>query len=271
MPSLKPVIGYSKGSRGLSVLVRVCGIFTTTTISPSPSLRQCGGRYTIRAGRKLPDKEFRYLRTVIVTAALHWRFGSELLTPCLNVPAAGRCQSLYVVCMTLQRPVFLVNSRPHRVPVTTWAPLLANLRGYFAEFLNDGSLERLRIFASPTCVSLGTVTHVLPNEVFLGHTSRKFPLRVLPARTSHRRIYLPASPRQEPESNNRIPFHMPSPHGANARWWCRNVDLLPIDYAFRPRLRSRLTLGGIAFPRKPSAYGERDSHPFSRYSSRHNH
>ena len=38
------------------------------------------------------------------------------------------------------------------------APLLANLRGYFAEFLNDRALERLRIFTSPTCVSLGTVT-----------------------------------------------------------------------------------------------------------------
>jgi len=76
MACLIPVLGYSKGSRGLSVLLQVCGIFTTTTISPSPSSRQCRSRYAIRAGRKLPDKEFRYLRTVIVTAALHWRFGS---------------------------------------------------------------------------------------------------------------------------------------------------------------------------------------------------
>ena len=35
-------------------------------------------RYTIRAGRNLPDKEFRYLRTVIVTAAVYWGFNSEL-------------------------------------------------------------------------------------------------------------------------------------------------------------------------------------------------
>ena len=34
--------------------------------------------YAIRAGRNLPDKEFRYLRTVIVTAAVHWGFGSKL-------------------------------------------------------------------------------------------------------------------------------------------------------------------------------------------------
>jgi hypothetical protein len=41
-------------------------------------LRHCPARYAIRAGRNLPDKEFRYLRTVIVTAAVHRGFGSEL-------------------------------------------------------------------------------------------------------------------------------------------------------------------------------------------------
>ena len=69
---------YSKGSRGLSVLSRVGGIFTATAISPSPWLRQCPSRYTIRAGRNLPDKEFRYLRTVIVTAAVYRGVISEL-------------------------------------------------------------------------------------------------------------------------------------------------------------------------------------------------
>ena len=70
--------GYSKGSRGLSVFPRVLGIFTETAISPSPSLRQRPSRYAIRAGRNLPDKEFRYLRTVIVTAAIDQRFGRQL-------------------------------------------------------------------------------------------------------------------------------------------------------------------------------------------------
>ena len=69
---------YSKGSRGLSVLPRVAGIFTSTPISLSPWLRQCGSRYAIRAGRNLPDKEFRYLRTVIVTAAVYRGFNQEL-------------------------------------------------------------------------------------------------------------------------------------------------------------------------------------------------
>lgn len=76
--SQKPIPEYSKGSRGLSVLLRVNSIFTATTISPSLSLRQCPDRYTIRAGRNLPDKEFRYLRTVIVTAAIHQGLNSML-------------------------------------------------------------------------------------------------------------------------------------------------------------------------------------------------
>ena len=68
----------SEGSWGLSVLPRVEGIFTPNTISLSHWPRQWGCRYAIRAGRNLPDKEFRYLRTVIVTAAVYWGFGSKL-------------------------------------------------------------------------------------------------------------------------------------------------------------------------------------------------
>ena len=97
----KSMLSYSEGSRGLSVPLRVSGIFTGTTISPSSWLRQCPDRYTIRAGRNLPDKEFRYLRTVIVTAAVYWGFNSKLrsceLTSPLNLPAPGRCQAIYVI------------------------------------------------------------------------------------------------------------------------------------------------------------------------------
>ncbi len=73
-----PMSSYSKGAQGLSVFLRVHGIFTATSISPSLWPRQCGDRYAIRAGRNLPDKEFRYLRTVIVTAAVYRGFNSEL-------------------------------------------------------------------------------------------------------------------------------------------------------------------------------------------------
>jgi hypothetical protein len=74
-----PIRIYSEGPRGLSVLLREGGIFTATTISPSRSWRQESSDYAIHARRNLPDKELRYLRTVIVTAAIHRCFDCELL------------------------------------------------------------------------------------------------------------------------------------------------------------------------------------------------
>jgi hypothetical protein len=73
-----PTAGCSKAPRGLFVLSRVGRIFTASSVSPGPSSRQRPDRDAIRAGRNLPDKEFRYLRTVIVTAAIDRGFGSEL-------------------------------------------------------------------------------------------------------------------------------------------------------------------------------------------------
>ena len=98
-----PISSYSKAPWGLSVLSRVTCIFTGIKISPSLWLRQLPDHYTFRAGQNLPDKEFRYLRTVIVTAAVHWGFNSDLrnflltvfLSHPLNLPALGRCQPLY--------------------------------------------------------------------------------------------------------------------------------------------------------------------------------
>ena len=87
LQSLRPIlhitcpdsmISYSKGSRGLFVPSRVIGIFTDTTISLSSRLRQRPDHYTIRAGRNLPDKEFRYLRMVIVTTAVYRGLNSPL-------------------------------------------------------------------------------------------------------------------------------------------------------------------------------------------------
>ena len=96
---LDPILGYSKASWGLSVQLRESGIFTTTTISPSLRSRQCSSRYAIRARQNLPDKELRYLRTVIVTAAVNRGFCSELRTEVLthpfDLPAPSRRQTLY--------------------------------------------------------------------------------------------------------------------------------------------------------------------------------
>ena len=79
MTSPDSMPSYSKAPRGLFVQSRVTRIFTGNSISPSPTLRQRSSCYTIRAGRNLPDKGLRYLRTVIVTAAAYRGFGSTLL------------------------------------------------------------------------------------------------------------------------------------------------------------------------------------------------
>ena len=78
IPRTHPMARCSKAPRGLFVLLCGAGIFTGPAISPSPWSRQCPDRDAFRAGRNLPDKEFRYLRTVIVTAAVHRGFGSDL-------------------------------------------------------------------------------------------------------------------------------------------------------------------------------------------------
>ena len=110
------LIGYSKGARGLSVLWRASGVFTGTTNSPGKLLRQSSDRYAIRAGRNLPDKEFRYLRTVIVTAAVHRGFSLQLrssklpLTAPFNLPAPGTRQPLYVVFDFAETCVFVKQS-----------------------------------------------------------------------------------------------------------------------------------------------------------------
>ena len=78
MPRTTATAGYSKAPRGLFVPSWSGRVFTASTISPGSSLRQRPSRYAFRAGRNLPDKEFRYLRTVIVTAAVYRGFGSAL-------------------------------------------------------------------------------------------------------------------------------------------------------------------------------------------------
>ena len=53
--------------------------------------------------------------------------------------------------------------------------------------------------------------------------------------------------------------------------WPRNVDLVPIDYAFRPRLRDRLTLRRLTLRRNPWTFGDSVFHTVCRYSCQHSH
>ena len=136
------ISNYSKAPWGLSVLSRVTCIFTGTKISPSLSLRQCPNRYAFRAGRNLPDKEFRYLRTVIVTAAVTFQHRAGVSPYTSSYDFAETC-------------VFDKQSLgPIHCGCINAAPLLPKLRGHFAEFLNESSLAHLRILSSTTCVGL---------------------------------------------------------------------------------------------------------------------
>ena len=156
MLNLSPISNYSKAPRGLFALPRVTCIFTGISISPDPSLRQRPDRYAIRAGRNLPDKEFRYLSTVIVTAAVYRGFNSEL-APLLLTFRHWAGVSPYTSVFTLAETCVSgkQSAEPFHCNRIAPAPLLPKLRGLFAEFLNEGSPVRLSIFYLSTCVGLG--------------------------------------------------------------------------------------------------------------------
>ena len=127
-------------------------------------MRQWGSRYAIRAGRNLPDKEFRYLRTVIVTAAVYWGFNSELSPFLLTFQHRAGVRPYTSSCDFAESCVFSKQSLPpalcnprqlkEQVSSPSRAHLLPKLRCQFAEFLNQSSLKRLGMLCPPTCVGL---------------------------------------------------------------------------------------------------------------------
>ena len=154
------LLSYSKGSRGLSVFPRVLGICTEITISLSLGSRQCGSRYAIRAGRNLPDKEFRYLRTVIVTAAVYWGFDSKLAPLLLTFQHRAGVRPYTSSCDFAEPCVFGKQSLPPglchpHILAYIRVTLLPKLRVQFAEFLQRSSLKRLGILYQSTSVGLG--------------------------------------------------------------------------------------------------------------------
>ena len=118
-------------------------------------MRQCPDHYTIRAGRNLPDKEFRYLRTVIVTAAVHWGFDSEL-APLLLTFQHWAGVSPYTSSFDFAETCVFAKQLPGPIHCgsVSRAPLFPKLRGQFAEFLNYPSPVGLRILFLSTCVGL---------------------------------------------------------------------------------------------------------------------
>ncbi len=173
------------------------------------------------------------------------------------------------------------------------APLLPKLRGHFAEFLDHSSPERLGILYLTTCVGLGYGPHGHSLEAFLGSMGslyfasigyasrltlceRRICLSLGPhAYTRHQQLAELPSCVTPSLDYYRIRSRAPPLHSEERRGFGRlvspaspgtrphgygNINPLSIDYACRPRLRSRLTLGGTAWPRNPWSFGGRDSH-----------
>ena len=112
-------------------------------------------------------------------------------------------------------------------------------------------------------------------------------LQACPSITTDWYGYLPASPHRLTTTNEgpTQPRTSIPRRGWSIRFWVvstadssrtpthgyGNINPLSIDYACRPRLRSRLTLGGLAWPRNPWSYGGQGSHLPYRYSCLHSH
>src|SRR3990172_2237898 len=206
--------------------------------------RQWGSRYAIRAGRNLPDKEFRYLRTVIVTAAVYRGFDSRLAPLLLTFRHRAGVRPYTSSSEFAESCVFSKQSPPPALcppdPVArTEGPLLPKLRGQFAEFLQRRSLKRLGMLYQSTCVGFG---YGLAPGLFPGSPSP------------------PAHSTKCGRGSAFVTSGRP-----------RTINLVPIDYAFRPRLRGRLTLRGLTLRRNPWTFGERVFHSLYRYSCQHSH
>ena len=117
--------------------------------------------------------------------------------------------------------------------------LLPKLRRHFAEFLQHSSLKRLGILYQSTCVGFGY-------GLWWGYFLGQFRGMTNPIRSHN--------------------LHHPS-HPT----WLWNINQIPIDYAFRPRLRGRLTLRRLALHRNPWTFGDSVSHTVYRYSCQHSH
>ena len=141
------------------------------------------------------------------------------------------------------------------------APLLPKLRGHFAEFLDNASPAGLRILSSSTCVGL-RYGYCINNSGFSWHGScmlRYFPSLRFAALDWSTVFPLLLLLRLHRSSLSRLmPLPM-RPHSSVIQQ-CRNLHLLSIGYALKPRLRPRLTQGRSALPWKPRISGRKDSH-----------
>ena len=132
------------------------------------------------------------------------------------------------------------------------APLIPKLRGHFAEFLFHGSLEHLRLLASPTCVGLRYgQTSYSHTKLFLAASSQTLGRNKFLRSASglnFKEADLPTSPvytvtSGRPFTRQLARFRVP-PCGQTQLARHTNICVFPIVYGSRPRLRGRLTRSG---------------------------
>ena len=141
------------------------------------------------------------------------------------------------------------------------ALLLPKLRSHFAEFLNNASPVGLRILSSSTCVGL-RYGHNINNSGFSRRMAHMLPYSLF---GPHHAFGLVSGFANLPPTSLAPVFPFPAhalhtcPHSSVMLWY-RNLHLLSIDYASRPRLRPRLTQSRSALLWKPWIFGRKDSH-----------
>jgi hypothetical protein len=134
-------------------------------------LRQLPTRYAFHAGQNLPDKEFRYLRTIIVIADVHWRFGDWLAPLPLTFqhwsgvsPYTSPC-GFAETCVFGKQSVGILSLRPTLLP----ARHIANLRLAFLPSSLTNALPFILGYSPNLPVSVyGTGTYIHNLEVFPG-------------------------------------------------------------------------------------------------------
>ena len=184
------------------------------------------------------------LRTVIVTAAVYRGFDSRLAPLLLTFRHRAGVRPYTSSCDFAEPCVFAKQSPPPGLcPLPMVAQrqglLIPKLRRQIAEFLQHSSLKRLGMLYQSTCVGFGY---------------------------GRLRGLFPGTPSLPSESNNLGQLT----EFVTTRW-PRNIDLVPIDYAFRPRLRGRLTLRRLTLRRNPWTFGDSVFHTVCRYSCQHSH
>jgi len=188
--------------------------------------RQWGSRYTIHAGRNLPVKEFRYLRTVRVTAAVYGSLYSEREPLLLTLPHRAGVSPYTSSYDFAETCVFIKQSLPPILCRLLQRPLLS--RSYEVNLPSSFNIvipSALVHLHPSTCVGFRTIIIL---KLFPG-------IHQITFYTKKEKLY----------------FYI-----QNFKKYCNQRCKKPIDYSFRFYLRDRLTVICLPVSTKPWTYGD---------------